>query len=82
MTDRIAETAWVVERGDPGCFGPIYYTGYIPISMAGWSEDNADAIRFARKVDAQRMAVRLSEHWPGCRACEHMWIDAATTQEG
>lgn len=67
---RPIETVWLVERQDGACF-----TGYIPTLIAGWSQDYADGIRFSRRVDAQKMAARLSEQWP-CRATEHRWVDS------
>jgi hypothetical protein len=61
------ETAWLIERGDSNPDAPTYWAG--PDDM--WSQDHMDAIRFARKLDAERVSARL--FYPNNRICEHMW---------
>lgn len=68
---------WVIERGGSDGSCPEYFTGRLPLSGLAelmWSKpgDHADACRFARRRDADRMA-----HWlePGRlhRVAEHGW---------
>ena len=68
----MSETGWVIERGDSGPSGPTYWAGLDD----KWSQDHLDAIRFARKLDAERVSARI--HWPNNRICEHMWLGEAT----
>jgi hypothetical protein len=65
MTD---ETGWVIERGDSEPSAPTYWAG-----LDMWSQDHMDAIRFARKRDAERVSARMT--YPNNRVCEHMWTE-------
>lgn len=62
MTD---EFGWLIEHGHTLVSRPTYWAG-----PDFWSPDHAEAIRFARKVDAERVASRLGVL---CRVCEHGW---------
>lgn len=61
--------AWVIERGDSQPCAPTYWTG--PNNGGGWSQDHMDAVRFARKQDAERVACQLGQGYH--RVCEHGW---------
>lgn len=57
------EVAWLIERVSAGIHE--WWCG------DGWSRDSLDAVRFARKLDALRVVVRL--HLAPADAVEHMW---------
>lgn len=68
----MTEYAWVIERGNSPINEPEYWTGI------GWSKDNLRAIRFARKVDADRALSGFDEDdplpgQPEHRVAEHGW---------
>lgn len=56
------ETAWVVELGGSEPSRPVYLAG--PFKH---SSDHMKAVRFARKEDAQKFALKSD------RVCEHVW---------
>lgn len=60
------ETGWVIERGDSRPSAPAYWAG------DAWSQDHLDAIRFVRKLDAERVSARMT--YPNNRVCEHIWV--------
>ena len=65
----MAELAWLVEVAAP----TRYWTGRSQSDLTDYHED---AMRFARKVDAQHaidwiVELRLAEK---CQAVEHMWL--------
>jgi len=62
----VDEFAWLIERGDLSPARPTYWAG-----PDHWSQDHMDAVRFARKEDAERVACRL--HAGYHRVCEHGW---------
>ena len=64
--------AWVIERDTSEPSRPEYFTGKTHPALC-WSDpgDHAAAIRFARKVDAERMALFDSARKH--RVCEHGW---------
>ena len=59
------EIGWVIEEGEPNRPTPLYWAG------SGWSYINTDAVRFARRVDAERVAATLNEK---THVAEHMWM--------
>ncbi len=59
------ETGWVIERAESSQHQPLYWTG-----PQGWSADPLEAIRFARELDAERVASQLPA---ATRVIEHMW---------
>lgn len=75
--------AWVIEHAESKPGSPQYFTGkYTPALR--WSNDNAEACRFSRKCDAERLARSLdgarnhriaehgwSEHNDPAKACEN-----------
>ena len=66
------ESGWVIERGDSEVSRPRYWRGN------GWSYDHMDAIRYARKIDAERTASGFDEDGrlpldEPHRICEHGW---------
>jgi hypothetical protein len=65
----VDEIGWVIERGDSEPSAPTYWAGLDD----RWSQDHMDAIRFARKRDAERISARM--RYPNNRVCEHMWCD-------
>jgi hypothetical protein len=64
------ETAWLVELG---CLPPQWWTGRAGDMFSG---DANDAMRFARREDAEVAIAWLVEPGTrrGCKALEHMWI--------
>lgn len=57
------ETAWLVERTDAPA--PLYMSGRLT-----WSESANDAVRFARREDAEAFAPVGAAF----RVCEHAWV--------
>lgn len=74
--DKIAATdagathyAWLIEAGDGNRSAPVYWDG------GDWSADHLRAVRFSRKIDAERSMINLPD---GMRqrhvaAVEHGW---------
>lgn len=46
------EFGWVIEKGVSESSSPLYWTG--EVNTLSWNEDNLQAIRFAREIDAKR----------------------------
>lgn len=70
---------WVIERDESMGYAPEYFTGNNHPAMR-WSDtgDHANAIRFARREDAERMAISLDgarKH----RIAEHGWDESVPT---
>ena len=68
----MTEFAWVIEHRRSEVSAPEYWSG------SGWSKNDLNAIRFARKVDAQNTALGFDEDDPlpnegSHRICEHGW---------
>lgn len=72
QANNLDDIGWVIERGDSSPAAPTYWSG-----PDMWSQDHMDAIRFARKLDAERVSARARLRSPNNRVCEHMWIGAA-----
>lgn len=70
----IEEYGWVIERGDSEVSAPTYWSGPTATFRNGWSQNHLDAIRFARKVDAEKISTKLQVPGdPINRVCEHIW---------
>lgn len=65
------ETAWLIEFFGQG--GPTYYGKSGEGTMLGMTKDHNDAIRFARKQDAQAVIDEVG--WTAAQPIEHMWSD-------
>lgn len=66
------EFGWVVEHRRSQVCEPEYWAGN------GWSKDHLHAIRYARRVDAERSRDGFDEDDPlpaeqPHRVCEHIW---------
>jgi hypothetical protein len=68
LDEPVTETGWVLERADSPVAAPLYFT--LALGGPAWTADHAEAMRFAREIDASHQAMRL-----GCptRVCEHRW---------
>ena len=69
------EFAWVIERDTSAPSAPEYFTGRLHPAL-WWSNpgEHEDALRFARKQDAEKFTLSLDcarQH----RVCEHGWDD-------
>lgn len=73
--EAVEESSWVIERGDSEPCAPLYYDGL------GWTADHNLAIRHARKLDAERVAVGLDGHQDH-RICEHIWSGTPSHDAG
>lgn len=68
------EYGWVIENAESEPSRPLYFAGHKDRKPEGpnahnpWSYDNLDAIRFARKEDAENMGMQSE-----VRICEHAW---------
>lgn len=69
--DAAMTFAWVIERDDSPSYEPEYFTGRLTPALR-WSNpgDHINACRFARKQDAERMAVSVDGARPH-RVTEH-----------
>jgi len=65
-----AESGWLIELGRSPVSAPEYWCG------SGWSTDHMQAVRFARRIDAERTAAGWDDE-PApetpYRICEHGW---------
>lgn len=81
------EYGWLIEHGTSPVSSPAYYAGgghwakepYDPRRSSAWTSNHLHAIRFARKLDAERFAERAMAGIP-VRVCEHAWASAALAQ--
>jgi hypothetical protein len=68
--------AWVIEHAESEPGKPRYFTGHRHPAMQ-WSDpgDHAEACRFAREQDADRIAAFAGFYAPNPthRVCEHGW---------
>jgi hypothetical protein len=66
--------AWVIEKDDSEGSRPRYFTGKRHGAQE-WSDpgDHADACRFAREQDAERIAKYIGPYQHNHRICEHGW---------
>lgn len=67
------ESGWVIEHRDSPAYAPKYWIG-----GAGWAEENLLAVRFARRIDAERVLFWLDGEEPPIgqlphRVAEHGW---------
>lgn len=72
------EYGWLIERRPDGTPGPAYYD--INPDVSGfWTLDHNEALRFARKIDAERMIAYLGieEGDP----VEHAWCDGPDNEQ-
>jgi hypothetical protein len=72
-----SEIGWVIEKGE------THYPKYLTVNRRwDWTHDHLEAIRFARKQDAELvdshflLSERIEEH----RICEHSWEPVAQPQ--
>lgn len=75
VRDRLdPEFAWVIERDESAPSAPEYFTGSNHPAMR-WSNpgDNAAAIRFSRREDAEKM-LRSTDPARPHRIAEHGWV--------
>lgn len=77
-----AQSAWLIERADSDpaepkywCAGMLHHPQHDPARKSSWTSNEMEAIRFARKVDAEKVAHRMS--FPPVRICEHIWEPTA-----
>jgi hypothetical protein len=73
------ETAWLIEMplislGGPTCWWTGKHdTGFL---TDPWTQDTLDAVRFSRKVDAEKV-IKFTLRSKLAIATEHQWIDPA-----
>ncbi len=67
------ELGWLIERTDSNV--PVYYGISCPgvTTEWAWVVDHNKAIRFARRIDAQRTIGMYG--FKNCIATEHMWME-------
>lgn len=67
------KTAWVIERADSSVAAPKYWAAGQTDAQrfSAWTSNHMQAIQFARKLDAQRVAERIIN--VQVRVCEHTW---------
>ena len=71
------ELGWLIERGDSEVAEPKYWAGTDrdPQRSSAWTSNHMEAIRFARRDDAEKVAKRALGGI-GVRICDHIWADA------
>lgn len=70
----MTEFAWVIEHGKSEVSAPRYWAaGQVdPARSSAWTQNHEHAIRFARKLDAERVVERTMKGIP-VRVAEHGW---------
>lgn len=62
------ELAWLIENRDSET---VYLTGDPSGYFPNWTADSLEAIRFSRRIDAERVAVIFDDL--DIHICEHQW---------
>ncbi|MGZ3272392.1 MAG: hypothetical protein ACXU82_03920 [Caulobacteraceae bacterium] len=80
-TDPVEETGWLIERAASSPAAPEYLS--LKRKRQSWSHDHLEALRFARRVDAEDFAaLHLAENDRDLpRFAEHAWSDAPADEE-
>ena len=79
------EVAWLIEIKDrpvPMWFSGMDYTLTLngdSLRVSTWTDDSLEAVRFSRKVDADKVSKGLSVD---CVSLEHMWLDNSKDNKG
>lgn len=70
----MTESGWVIERADSDAAEPKYWAAGQREAerSSAWTSNHMEAIRFARKDDAEKVARRIMRG-VGVRICEHQW---------
>ncbi len=71
LDGEVVESGWVIERADSPVSAPLYYFPYP--HGAPWTEIHLNALRLARKEDAERVASVLTDK---VRIAFHEWSGA------
>jgi hypothetical protein len=68
------ESGWLIERADSSPAEPRYWAAGQREAerSSAWTSNHMQAIRFARKEDAERVAARIMKDID-VRICEHDW---------
>jgi len=68
------ETGWLIERSqeDRGSSPPCWLTVSSSRNSV-WTEDSSEALRFARKQDAEALIAHYAPTLGGAIATEHTW---------
>jgi hypothetical protein len=74
MTDpRDEEKAWLIESRFKNANGPLWWQGTLR-APSGWTNDSLEAVRFARKQDAEAAMYGLEGQDPRMMfVSEHIW---------
>lgn len=74
-SERVAtdESGWLIENGKQG--DELRYRNFEQGNQT-WTKDPNEALRFARRVDAEKFSAEDEEAW---RVVEHMWSDAGAS---
>lgn len=74
MEGRMDESGWVIERADSSPAEPKYWAAGQREAerSSAWTSNHMEAIRFARKDDAEKVANRIMKDIP-VRIAEHGW---------
>lgn len=68
----MADTGWLIEQQFNG--RAVWWRGD-PSGHRDWTPDANEAVRFARKEDAERVLRALGSFWLKAQALEHAWDD-------
>ena len=68
------ESGWVIEHGESNAAEPKYWAAgqSDAARSSAWTFNHTHAIRFARKLDAERVAGRIMKNI-SVRIAEHEW---------
>lgn len=69
------ESGWVIEDAASPAHTPLYWTGRAG-GVTGWTGNHIEAIRFARKVDAESFVSWVGWIPASVRIAEHAWTPA------
>lgn len=75
--EQTSEYGYLIESGDPKT--PRYFSIKSEPCYSFWSQDAYDAIRFSRKIDAEKFLVLMS--LKKARVVEHCFVDNEDSNE-
>lgn len=66
------ENGWLIEAAESEACEPLYWAGSFGDERDRWTKDHLVAVRFCRRVDAERVAAGVLDGYQ-VRICEHGW---------
>lgn len=72
----IRESGWLIERQNSSG-SPVWFVGGAEIGTHSWTAESGEAIRFSRRIDAERALALLLIPTHTIYVSEHVWISRA-----